>query len=150
MSLMKFERTWAAAVFDGIFPAKVDACIPIGARDVDADMVGLFEDAREAVPPRVALGLRLALWIVALAPLFTIGKLVTIGGLEGLDRERVVLALLSSPFYFVRQLTMLLKAFGALFFLTAPGVREAIVRAPNRTLVTLGMKKESNDERSVA
>ena len=148
MSLMKFERRWAEAVFDGLFPAKVDARVPMGARD--ADMVGLFEDAREAVPPRVALGLRIALWLVALAPLFTIGKLVSIGGLEGVDRERVLLALLSSPLYFVRQLTLLLKTFGALFFFSAPGVREAIVHAPNKTLVKLGMKKELSHERSVA
>ena len=148
MSLMKFERGWAQAAFEGLFPSNVDARIPVGARD--ADMVGLFEDARLAVPPRVALGLRVALWIVALAPLFTIGKLVTIGGLHGLDRERVLLALLASPFYFVRQLTMLLKAFGALFFLSVPGVREAIVGAPNPQLMTLGMKKESSHERSVA
>jgi len=151
MSLMKFERKWAAAVFDGVLPANADPRIPVGARDADVAMVALFEDARASVPPRVALGLRVALWLVALAPLFTIGKLVTIGGLECLDRERVVLALLGSPFYFVRQLTMLLKAFGALFFLAAvPSVRDAIVRPQSRSLVTLGMKKESNDERSVA
>ena len=148
MSLMKFEHRWAESVFDGMFPANVDPRIPLGARD--ADMVGLFEDARAAVPPRVALGLRLALWLVALAPLFTIGKLVTIGALAGADRERVLLALLSSPLYFVRQLTLLLKAFGAFFFLSAPGVREAIVQAPKKALLKLGMKKESNHERSVA
>jgi len=149
MSLMKFEHRWVEAVYDGMFPAKADVRIPVGARD--ADMVGLFEDAREAVPARVAFGLRIAVWLVALSPLFTIGKLVTIGGLAGADRERVLLALLSSPLYFVRQLTMLLKAFGALFFLSVPGVREAIVQAPQKALVKLGMKKkESSDERSVA
>lgn len=148
MSLMKFEHQWAEVVFDGMFPAKADARIPMGARD--ADMVGLFEEARNMVPARVALGLRLALWLVAMAPLFTIGKLVTIGGLADADRERVLLALLSSPLYFVRQLTLLLKTFGAFFFLTAPGVREAIVKAPGKALVKLGMKKESNHERSVA
>ena len=146
-----FERGFAAAAFDGIFPRNADARLPQGA--ADGDMVGLFEDARSRVPPRVALGLRVAVWIVALAPLLTIGKFTTIAGLATGDRERVVLALLGSNFYFVRQLTTLLKAFGALFFLTFPGVRKAIVRAPAAGaagLVSLGKKKEASHERSVA
>lgn len=133
------ERGFAAAAFDGIFPRGADERLPQGA--ADGDMVGLFEDARATVPPRVALGLRVALWIVALAPLLTIGKFSTIAGLATTDRERVVLALLGSNFYFVRQLTTLLKAFGALFFLTFPGVRKAIVREPSR-LVSLSKKQE--------
>ncbi|CAN5462447.1 hypothetical protein BH09MYX1_BH09MYX1_38670 [soil metagenome] len=152
-SMLKFERGFAAAAFDGIFPRDADPRLPQGA--ADGDMVGLFEDARSRVPPRVALGLRVAVWIVALAPLLTIGKFATIAGLATSDRERVVVALLGSNFYIVRQLTTLLKAFGALFFLTFPGVRKAIVRAPERavelgaSLVSLS-KKGASHERSVA
>lgn len=144
------ERGFAAAAFDGIFPRGSDERLPQGA--ADGDMVGLFENARADVPPRVALGLRVAVWIVALAPLLTIGKFATIASLATTDRERVVLALLSSNVYMIRQLTTLLKAFGALFFLTFPGVRKAIVRAPERaveSLVTLS-KKGASHERSVA
>ncbi len=138
--LLSFERSFAAAAFDGIFPRKSDPRLPQGA--ADGDMVGMFEDARSGVPPRVALGLRVAVWIIALAPLLTIGKLSTITGLATGDRERVVMALLGSNFYFVRQLTTLLKAFGALFFLTFPGVRKAVVREPERsTLVSLSKKQ---------
>ena len=145
------ERGFAAAAFDGIFPRGSDERLPQGA--ADGDMVGLFENARACVPPRVALGLRVAVWIVALAPLVTIGKFATIASLATTDRERVVLALLSSNVYMIRQLTTLLKAFGALFFLTFPGVRNAIVRAPAPLaaggLVALS-KKGASHERSVA
>jgi hypothetical protein len=152
--LLGFERSFASAAFDGIFPRNADPRLPQGA--ADGDMVGHFEDARSRVPPRVALGLRVAVWIVALAPLLTIGKLSTIAGLATGDRERVVVALLGSNLYLVRQLTTLLKAFGALFFLTFPGVRKAIVREPERAqLVALSTKKITNaegasHERSVA
>ena len=100
------ERGFAAAAFDGIFPRGSDERLPQGA--ADGDMVGLFENARAGVPPRVALGLRVAVWIVALAPLVTIGKFATIASLATTDRERVVLALLSSNVYMIRQLTTLL------------------------------------------
>lgn len=147
--LTGLERGFTAAVFDGIFPRGRDARLPQGA--ADGDMVSMFEDARDRVPPRVAMGLRVAVWIVALAPLLTIGKLATISGLVTSDRERVVSLLLGSNVYLVRQLTTLLKAFGALFFLTLPGVRKAIVREPesDEGLVTL-TKKGASHERSVA
>lgn len=77
------------------------------------------------VPIRQALGLRLALWMVALAPLWTLASFATIASLDVDARERLVVRLLASPVYGVRQLTLALKAMGALAFARAPAIREA-------------------------
>ncbi len=134
MSLTRIERSWARVVFETMFPS-VDARVP-GAASMDTGAA--LDDVCRTVPSRVALGIRLALWIVVLAPLALL-KFRTLPGLDAATRESVVLTLLSSRFYFVRQLTLLLKAFGALMFVSAPGVREKIVgREP---LVRLGRKE---------
>lgn len=145
-ALTSMEAAWARAVFGAMFPANAHPRLPHGADAVD--VVACFNDVCKSVPARVVVGLRAALWIIALAPIVVLLRLRTIAGLDEDAREKVVLTLLSSRFYFVRQLTLLLKAFGALFFVSSPEVRAAIVgQAP--ALVTLGTK-EVRRERSVA
>lgn len=131
MSLTKMERSWARVVFGAMFPS-VDPRVP-GADSMDAGAA--LQGVCETVPLRVALGIRIALWLVVLAPLVHF-KFRTLPGLDAGTREAVVLTLLSSRFYFVRQLTLLLKAFGALMFVAAPGVRAKIVG--RESLVRLG------------
>ena len=135
MSLTKLERNWARVVFGTMFPSNVDPRIP-GADALDAGEK--FDDVCRTVPGRVALGLRVALWLLVLAPL-AFFKFRTLGGLDPASRESIVLALLSSRVYFVRQLALLLKAFGALMFVSAPGVREKIVG--RESLLKLGRKE---------
>ena len=135
MSLTKFERKWARVVFGTMFPSGVHASVP-GADSVDAGES--LEQVCRAVPARVALGLRVALLLLVLAPL-AFFKFRTLPGLDPQAREAVVLTLLSSRVYFVRQLALLLKAFGALMFVAAPGVREKIVG--RESLVRLGRKE---------
>ncbi len=132
--LTRVERRWARAAITAMFPSNADPRVPDGAEIVDID--GCLDETCRQVPGRVALGLRAAVWLLAFAPLFVLGKLRTIGGLQPADRERVVVRLLSSPVYVVRQLVLLLKAFGALFLFTAPGVREKVVRPAERAGLT--------------
>ncbi|HEY1955463.1 MAG TPA: hypothetical protein VGH28_07620 [Polyangiaceae bacterium] len=138
MSFTKLERSWARAALGTMFPSGAHPRVP-GADAIDGG--ASLEDVCLAVPARVALGIRIAVWMVALAPLFVVFRLRTLAGLETAAREKVVLALLSSRFYFVRQLTLLLKAFGALIFVAAPGVRQSIVG--RESLVRLGRKEEA-------
>lgn len=138
MSLTKLERSWARTALATMFPSGAHPRMP-GADAIDGG--ALLDDVCRAVPARVALGLRASVWLIALAPLFVLFRLRTIVGLDDGAREKVVLALLSSRFYFVRQLTLLLKAFGALIFVAAPGVRKSIVG--RESLVRLGRKEEA-------
>ena len=139
--MTNLERNWARAALATMFPSGAHPNVP-GADKVDGG--ASLEDVCRTVPPRVALGLRAAVWLVALAPLFVVFRLRTLPGLESDVRERVVLALLSSRLYVVRQLTLLLKAFGALIFVAAPGVRASIVggSVSHESLVRLGRKKK--------
>lgn len=139
MSLTKLERSWARAALGTMFPSGAHPGVP-GADVIDGGES--LDEVCRTVPARVALGLRAAVWILALAPLVVLFRLRTLAGLEPASRERVVLALLSSRVYVVRQLTLLLKAFGALIFVAAPGVREAIVG--RESLVRLGRKEEAH------
>ena len=139
MSLTKLERSWARAALATMFPSGAHPGVP-GADVIDGGES--LDEVCRTVPARVALGLRAAVWILALAPLVVLFRLRTLAGLEPASRERVVLALLSSRVYVVRQLTLLLKAFGALIFVAAPGVREAIVG--RESLVRLGRKEEAH------
>jgi len=146
-SLTRVEGRWARAAFGAMFPAGAHPRLPHGADAVD--MVAIFDQVAQDVPARVVLGLRAALWMIALAPIVLLLRMRTIVGLDDAAREQVVCRLLSSRWYAVRQLTLLLKAFGALFFVSSPEVRAAIVGDDQPALVTLG-KKEVRRERSVA
>ena len=116
--MMAFERRWTQVALEAIFPG--------GANQIDAGAA--LEDVFRTVPARVALGLRAAVWLLALAPIVVLFRPRTLASLDVKTRERVVLTLLSSPMYLVRQLALLLKAFGALMFVAAPGVRASIVK----------------------
>jgi hypothetical protein len=130
------ERRWAAVAIETMFPSGVAP----GVRGADAiDTGAALEGVCQTVPARVALGLRASVWLLALSPLIVAFRFRTLASLAAAEREKVVLALLSHRSYLLRQLALLLKAFGALMFVTADGVRDSIVGRAE--LVTLGRKE---------
>jgi hypothetical protein len=114
LGLTRFERRWAHACFDTIFPGPDRGPLPLGICDMELDH--FLDDTFREVPFEAALGLRLAVWFLALAPLFVIGRLATIASLSPVDRERVLLAIGASSVYAVRATVVALKAIGALFY----------------------------------
>ena len=126
--LAKFERGWAKAAFGTIFPGSNDATPMLHAEQMEID--GFLREVCGRVPLQAALGLRIAIWIVALAPLVVLRKFATIRGLDVADRERVITKLLASPSYAVRQLVMILKTIGALVYAAHPSVRVRMHVAP--------------------
>ena len=151
-TLSKIESRWARGAFGAIFPAHGPAKIGI----CDLDVETFLSEVRTATSFKSALGIRVAIWIVAFAPLFVIGKFRTIAGLDQASRELVVGSLLGSHIFFVRQLTMLLKAIGALLYAGAPAVRkimtppraEGFRESGTRPLITLGLGKGSNERKT--
>jgi len=139
MPLTTIEKRWARVALETMFPSQENV------RGADAmDSGEALEGICQTVPARVALGLRAAVWLVALAPLLVAFRLRTLASTASGEREKLVLAMLSHRAYFVRQLALLLKAFGALMFVAAPGVRESIVAPaslPRAPLVKIGTKK---------
>ena len=128
MKLAKFELRWARFAFMTIYPG-FDGLAGIAAMDTDAFLVELCR----VIPFKSAMGLRLGIWLVALAPLFVLRRFATITTLTGADRERLIEALLMSPSYVVRQLVMILKTMGAMLYAGSTAVRERLNGAPMKS-----------------
>jgi hypothetical protein len=144
IALTNFERSWATSALTTIFPAGAHPRVP-GANVIDIG--SSLEEVCQSVPVRVALGLRIAVWLFALAPLVFL-RFRTLPHLDARGRERIVLSLLSSRVYVVRQLATLLKAFGALMFVASAGVRETIVK--REAIVQIGLARKKEEDRHVA
>jgi hypothetical protein len=140
MKLSRLENTWARAALGAIFPgSSEDGFASIGGMDV----AGYLASVMDSLPFKPALGLRAAIWLVALAPLFVIGRVATLPGLGQGDRERVVATLFASPSYRLRSLVMLLKTFGALLYAGDDRVRARLRprSAGPRNIVPLRVKR---------
>jgi hypothetical protein len=126
MNLTKLECTWAEAAMGAIFPGSSDA----GLADIRAmDLRGFLSQVMLTVPFQAALGLRLAIWIVALAPLFVLGRFTTVMGLDQPAREKLIVKLLANRSYALRSLVLILKTIGALLYAGDDAVR-ARMNAP--------------------
>jgi len=119
------EMRWANAAFGAIFPSGASERIPLGICDMDLE--GYLTDIRSRVSFRTALALRATLWVIAFSPILVLGRPRTLASLDQAARERVLAAILASSIYLVRQLAMLLKTVGAVFYASHPAVREGIL-----------------------
>ena len=93
------------------------------------DLRGFLSQVMLTVPFQAALGLRLAVWIVALAPLFVLGRFTTVMGLDQSSREKLIVKLLANRSYALRSLVLILKTIGALLYAGDDAVR-ARMNAP--------------------
>ncbi len=125
--LTRFELACAKDAFIAIFPGDQG----IATMDID----GYVKDTLARIPLEPVIGVRLAIWIVALAPIFVLRRLVTLHGLAPSDRELVLVALATSRFYAVRQLLLALKAVAALLYAGDPTVRARLL-GPSEPLLT--------------
>lgn len=134
-TLTRTEFRWAEAAYGTIFPRCPDAGFPLGI--VDLDLEGFLAQIRSELPWLTAMGIRLAIWVVALAPLFVLGRLTTIVGLGDDERLLLLNALFKSRFYVIRQAVVGLKATGAFLWAGDPRVRARICGEPPRLALPL-------------
>ena len=123
-ALASFEAAWTDAAFDTIYPEPPGSALPHGILSMHP--ARFFDSVLATVTFEQSLGLRLTLWMIALAPLFTIRKLATIASLGSGDRVCVLERLLASRSYFVRQLTLSFKAIATLLYAQSESVRSAM------------------------
>lgn len=124
MRLMSFERRWLLAVFDTILPSGAHPRLSLGARDVP---LGRFVDELfRAGAPRLLLGIRVSLWVAALAPLFLLGRMRTLFGLTPPDRARTLDLLRRHRIYVIRETVNVLKAAACLGYAAFPSVRRQV------------------------
>jgi hypothetical protein len=122
--LASFELAWTDAAFDAIYPEPPRSLLPHGVASMHP--ARFFDEVLATIPLEQSLGLRATLWMVALAPLFTIRRFGTIASLEADDRVRVLTRLVTSSNYFVRQLAMSFKAMATLLYAKSAAVRAAM------------------------
>ncbi len=137
--LASFELAWTDAAFDTIYPEPPRGLLPHGVASMQSAC--FFDTVLATIPLEQSLGLRATLWMIALAPLFTIGRLGTIASVSADDRARVLTRLLSSSNYFVRQLAMSFKAMATLLYAKSEAVRDAM---------TVPVARASADARALA
>jgi hypothetical protein len=138
MKLTRFEHRWAQAALVAMFPGSRDEGFSdIAAMDVHGYLVGVMR----SLPFKARLGLRAAIWLVALAPLLVVRRLATIDRLAPPEGERVVAALCASRSYGVRSLVMLLKTFGALLYAGDDAIRARLRPAARKTVVPLRIRR---------
>lgn len=123
MKLTRLENAWAADALAAIFPGSRDAGFASIAR---MDVRSFLGELMGSIPFKAALGLRAAVWIIALAPLFVVHRVATIHSLEPDARERVVTALSASRSYLLQSVVMMLKTFGAMLYAGDNRVRERL------------------------
>jgi hypothetical protein len=125
MKLFAFEKRWGRAAFSGMYPAGAHPRIQ---GDIDTmDVPAYLDELWDILPLKPAMGVRVTLWILGLAPIFVLGRFATLWQLGATEREQTVVKLLASPTYVVRQLVLLMKALAALLFLSSPSVRDQIL-----------------------
>lgn len=137
--LLEFERAWADAAFDAIYPE------PPSSTDGAASKRHLVHGIRRMHPAQFldetiaeaplepAIGLRLALWLVALSPIFLLRTFGTIASVRGDVRVRAIELLLASRIYAVRQLTLSLKALATMLYARSPAIHVQMLSSTRNT-----------------
>lgn len=126
-----FERKWAVDLLSAFAPdssfapnggstgeQKVLAPLP-----GEVDYLATFDRMRRGATRLAAFGLRAALWIIALAPLWQRGRLQTLSTLSTGARSIELAALLAHRSLIVRELALLLKLTAAMALFASPTVR---------------------------
>ena len=139
MKLTRWEGRWAEAAIGAIFPGSRDD----GFADIRGmDVPGFLQNVVCTVPLKAALGLRIAIWLVALAPLLVLRRFATIAGLALEEREVVVSRLVASHSYPIRSLVLILKTMGALLYAGNDAVR-ARMNKPMGPQAPIALRRKS-------
>lgn len=118
--MMAFERRWARHLLAAFAPPEGPGLAPLGG---EVDYLAVLNRMRREATPLAALGLRAAIWMAALAPLWLWGKLATVTRLASERRTQLLRELLAHRAFAVRELALLLKLSAAMALLGTPSVR---------------------------
>jgi hypothetical protein len=119
-AMFGFERRWARDALSAFAPEQGPGLAPsVGEVDYDAVLQRMLRE----VAPLARIGLRLAVWSAALAPMWLLGKFATISSLGSSHRPALLSALLTHRVFAVRELATLLKLCAAMALLGVPSVR---------------------------
>jgi hypothetical protein len=115
-----FEIRWAEAILEAYAPSDGPGLAPTPG---EVDYLGWFLSMRTRAPFLAALGLRLAVWIIALSPIWHTRRLRTFGSLALGERAALLDRLLNHGWFAVRELTLLMKIQASMSLLGTATVR---------------------------
>lgn len=119
--MFAFERAWIHPVLSGFAPeATREGLVP---REGEVDYVRAFHLMRNASTPLAQLGIRIALFMAATAPLWMTFRFKTMAGLRQEQRAPILSRMLEHKVFFVRELTMLLKIGASFALVGTPSIR---------------------------
>jgi hypothetical protein len=131
--MTRWEHIWAVEVLAAFAPASTETRTsihaprtgaPLTPREGEVDYLCVFRRLHAGSTPLAALGLRFALWMVAFAPVWLLGRFVTFSTLARAERTELLSKLLRHTNLVVRELSLLLKFAAAVALLGTPSVRE--------------------------
>lgn len=141
--MMRFEKRWARALLAAFAPsaaadrggATESEAAPedlsrtrkrrrLAPRFGEVDYVSVLVRLMKQSTPQAALGLRAAIWIAALSPLWLWGRIATVTRLAAEHRTQLLGELLRHKSFMVRELALLLKFCAAMALLGNSEVRE--------------------------
>ena len=121
--MTSLERRWLCAIFDTILPASAAGFTPAPS---DVPLEVFFRDLERSAPSDFNLGLRVAVWVVMLAPPFTVRRMRPFTSLDSAERLAVVERLAASKVYLLREIPLLLKMVGCLGYCGVPEVQSGL------------------------
>ncbi len=114
------ERRWAVDLLSAFAPVGGTGLAPL---EGEVDYLGVLETMRRRATRLAALGLRAAIWLLALAPLWHRRSLRTISALPQVARAALLSELLVHRAFVVRELSLLLKLCASMALLGTLSVR---------------------------
>ncbi|MEZ4225032.1 MAG: hypothetical protein R3B13_29025 [Polyangiaceae bacterium] len=127
MRLTAWERRLTAELFEVILPAGEPRLPEVG---VGCSADAYLTDLAEVAPPRLWLGLRLFLIVVALSPPLLLGRLTTFSGLGAAERLQLLRTMKASRFYVLREIPLFFKALACFCRLSPPAVQARLGLEP--------------------
>jgi hypothetical protein len=118
--MTRLELRWAEDLLAAFAPAGGAGLAP---QEGEVRYAAVLERMREQATPLAAVGLRLALWMAALSPLWLWGRLRTASRLTPGERPELLRQLLRHRSHAVRELTTLLKLVAMMALLGTESVR---------------------------
>ena len=122
--MLAFERRWTEAVLSGFAPPS-ETTLParLAPHEGEVEYFGALDRMRGASTPLAQFGIRFAVWMAALSPIWMTGQLKTMVGVRPDQRAKILERLLEHRVFFVRELSMLLKIGACMALVGTPSVR---------------------------
>jgi len=126
--MKRIEERWAVAALSGFAPESEgprEGLVTARPGSIDYRQTLRTMSGRSTILGR--LGIRLAIWLIALSPIWSLRRLRLFPALEPAARADLLHRLLEHPLFAVRELCLLLKVVACMAFL-APGAVRAQTR----------------------